>query len=52
MGLVPVGTVLAIRSDPVGLPAVLLLPLGAYLVGVLVWVIVVVRHRYRPDRDR
>jgi uncharacterized membrane protein len=52
LGLIPVGTVLATRSDPVELPAVLLLPLIGYGVGVLVWGIVVLRHRYRPDQDR
>ena len=52
LGLLPVGTVLAVRSDPVRLPGILLLPLLAYLVGVAVWVVVAVRHRYRPDQDR
>ncbi len=52
LSLLPIGTVLATRADPVALPGLLAWALAGYLVAVGLWALWVVRYRYRPDRDR
>lgn len=49
--LIPVGTAAALRSDPVGLPAVALWgSLALYLLVVGLWLVRLARHRYRPGQ--
>lgn len=49
LGLIPLATVRALRSDPVGLPPVVLWSvLGLFLAAVAAWSIWLVKYRYRP----
>ena len=53
LSIIPIGTVLALRADPVGFSAVTMwLLLGLYLLGVALWAIWLARYRYRPPAPR
>jgi hypothetical protein len=53
LSIIPIGTVLALRAEPVGFSAVTIwLVLGPYLLGVALWAIWLARYRYRLPASR